>query len=368
MTGDNSQTGQLAFIRIPESVAAQLGSFRVDPEIPVPVELGPNGPDTSSLSWEMIVAGMLRFLAGQPEHEHADYYRDFVNAVKPDLAVELSTAGVLKAKNREFDLAEEIFQALAGLQPQEPEPYLNLAILHEDRADVLEQAGREAEAEAQREQAFALYKHLLAMEQPGPDSYFNAGFFYLKGRLFDRAQELFEHYLEIGQEETKLDKAQEIVDRLRTRTRADEDFKSAYDLIRMGKEAEGVETALRFCEANPTVPHGWFLAGWGRRRLGLYEQACEAFLKALELGQKEVDLYNELSICEMELGLLKDSRQHLETALRLEPENIKIMSNLGVLARRMGRDSEAAGFFRAVLDVDPRDELALSQLAQLEDE
>ena len=51
----------------------------------------------------------------------------------------------------------------------------------------------------------------------------------------------------------------------------------------------------------------------------------------------------------MELGMLPESRGRLERALRKEPENIKIISNLGVLARRQGRDDEAAGFFRIVL-------------------
>lgn len=366
MSDAMGKPGSLAFIRIPAEVAANLGSFRVNPEIPVPVELGPSGADPSSLSWEMMVAGMLRFLAENGGHEHADYYRSFVNAVKPDLVTELSTAGIMKAKNGEYELAEEIFRALAGLLPQAPEPLLNLAVLHEDRADALERSGRDAEAEGQRDAAFELYKRLLALDQPGPDAYFNAGFFFLKARSFDRALELFEQYLDMGQERAKLGKAKEIVDRLRTRSRADEDFKSSYDLIRMGREEEGVRKALGFCEANPDLPNGWFLVGWGRRRLGQYAEALTAFQKALELGQKEVDLYNELSICEMELGMLKESRTHLEAALRLEPENIKIMSNLGVLARRMGRDREAAGFFRAVLDLEPGDELALAQLKEIE--
>ncbi len=366
MSDATGKPGSLAFIRIPAHIAADLGSFRVNPDIPVPVELGSDGGDPSSLSWEMMVAGMLRFLADQGGHEHADYYRAFVNAVKPDLPTELSAAGIMKAKNGEYELADEIFRALAGLLPEAPEPLLNLAVLKEDRADALERSGREAEAEQMREAAFDLYKRLLSMEQPGPDAYFNAGFFFLKARSYDRALELFEQYLDMGQEKAKLGKAKEIVDRLRTRSRADEDFKSAYDLIRMGRETDGIRKAIDFCEANPSLPNGWFLVGWGHRRLGQYSDALAAFQKALELGQKEVDLYNELSICEMELGMLKDSRMHLEAALRLEPENLKIMSNLGVLSRRMGRDGEAAGFFRAVLDLEPGDELALAQLKELE--
>ena len=111
--------------------------------------------------------------------------------------------------------------------------------------------------------------------------------------------------------------------------------------------------------------NGWFLVGWGHRRLGRWAEGREAFLKALELGADEVDVLNELAICEMELGLLAESRGHLERALRKEPENVKIISNLGVVARKQGRNDEAAGFFRTVLDLEPDDALARDQLAEL---
>lgn len=68
----------------------------------------------------------------------------------------------------------------------------------------------------------------------------------------------------------------------------------------------------------------------------------------------------------MELGLLKESRGRLEAALRKEPDNLKIVSNLGVVARRQGRLDEAAGFFRTVLALEPGDRLAAEQLTELE--
>ena len=362
---DSARPGTLAFIRIPESMAVRIGSFTVDPAIPVPVELGPSGADLSGLSWEMIVAGMLRLLAAEPDAAHAVYYRDFVLAAKPGIFEELSETGILKARNGDYPVAEEIFKALSGLSPEAPEPMLNLAVLYEDSADALERAGKDELSEAVRDKAFAVYKRLLAMEPPFPDAFFNAGFFFLKARSFDRAGELFETFAGLSDDQAKVAKAREIVARLRTRSDADSSFRAAYDAIKMGREEEGVALALEFSAANPGVWNGWFLVGWGRRRLGRWAEGREAFLKALELGAEETDLLNELSICEMELGLLKESRGHLEAALRREPENVKIISNLGVVARRMGRADEAAGFFRAVLELEPGDRLALAQLEEL---
>lgn len=358
--------GNIVFIEIPAEMARPIGAFGVDPSIPVPVELGQEGSGLAGLSWEMIMAGMLRFLAYDPAGAHADYYRRFVLAVKPDIFAELSETGILKARNGELDIAEEIFRALAGLSPGAPEPVLNLAIVYEDRADALDRSGKEELAEAFRGKAFEAYKKLLAMDAPYPDAYFNAAYFHLKNRSFDQALKMFESYLDFGDDGEKLSRAREIVGKLRIRGEADAKFKEAYDFIRMGREETGIERARDFVEANPDVWNGWFLLGWGNRRLGRYEEGRAAFLKAVELGADEVDILNELSICEMELGMLAEGRKRLERALRKEPENIKIISNLGVMARKQGRDKEAAGFFRTVLELEPDDALAKAQLAELD--
>jgi Tfp pilus assembly protein PilF len=60
----------------------------------------------------------------------------------------------------------------------------------------------------------------------------------------------------------------------------------------------------------------------------------------------------------MELGELKAARKELEKALREEPESIKIISNLGMLAHKAGNRAEAEAFFRIVLDMDPNDPVA----------
>jgi tetratricopeptide (TPR) repeat protein len=357
--------GNIVFIQIPDSLARNIGTFQVDPDIAIPVELGNRGIDLSSLGWEMIVAGMLRVLAHDPGHAATDYYRRFVLAVKPDIFAELSETGILKARNGDLDVAEEIFLALSGLSPEAPQPILNLAILNEDRADQLDRLGKDELAEAVRGKVHGLYRRLLSMEQTYPEACFNAAFFQLKERNYDKALELFESYLSLGEDAAHLAKASEIAAKLRTRGSMDALFKEAYDFIRLGREEEGIARAKEFLAREPNVWNGWFLVGWGCRRLGRWEEGREAFLKVLDGAVEEVDTLNELAICEMELGLLADSRRHLEQALRKEPDNTKIISNLGVLARKAGNDAEAAGFFRTVLELEPRDQLAARQLAEL---
>ncbi|GAB1433399.1 tetratricopeptide repeat protein [Spirochaetota bacterium] len=360
--------GNIVFIKIPETMARLIGSFEVDPSILIPVELGAKGEDLSSFGWEMILAGMLRLLAFLPEHKDADYYRRFVQAVKPDIFTELSETAIVNAHNKEYGIAEEIFMALSGLAPDAPEPLLNLAILYEDKADSMEKTGQDDKAEELDSKAFDLYKKLFSMEPSYPDAYFNAAFFYLKKHSYEQALRCLEKYVELGEDDKKLAKARELAGTLKTRASADSVFKEAYDFIKMGREEESINRIKEFLAYNKDVWNGWFLLGWASRRLGRWEDGRKAFLEAIKLGGDGVDTLNELAICEMELNLLPESKKHLEKALHKEPENIKIISNLGVIAKKLGRLEEAMGFFRTVLEIEPNDHLAKAQIDELEKE
>jgi Flp pilus assembly protein TadD len=139
-------------------------------------------------------------------------------------------------------------------------------------------------------------------------------------------------------------------------------FKEAFDYIRLGEEDKGILKARDFLERHPGVWNGWFVLGWGLRRLERWADAAAAFRKAAELGGTGADIHNELAICQMELGELSEARKSLTIALREEPENIKVMSNMGIVALRMGRKDEAASFFRTILEFEPGDPLARSYL------
>jgi tetratricopeptide (TPR) repeat protein len=316
------------------------------------------------LSWEMILSGMIRVVADPAiSAEDADYYRHFVLAVKPDILEEFTEAAILKARNGDYDLALEIITALRGLFPASPSVLLNTALILENRAAALEKAGREEAAEAEYESAHQAYRELLALHPPFPDGLFNAGFFYMRRQNFLKARDCFSAYLALEQAPTQLptdkrDRAREIVKEIGSRNLDDELFREAYDFIRLGEEQKGLEKIRVFLEQHPRVWNAWFILGWGLRRISRWEDAAAAFKTALDLGGDNSDTRNELAICLMEQDQFRDARKHLEAALREEPENVKIIANLGVLALRNGEDDEAAGFFRTVLELEPEDPVA----------
>lgn len=364
----DSLLSDIIFITLPPDLDRMIGDFNLDPGIPLPVETRGEGDawDAGELRWEMIIAAILKLLAYKPDHEDIAYYRNLALAAKPDLADELSQAAVSKAQNADFKPAEEIFRALGGLLPNNPAPRLNLALLHEQVADAAEAASRPEEAEKKREQAFLMYKELLAEDDPPAEVYLNAGYFALKTQSFDTAVRHLSHYLQLEPESERSEEISRLIAEIEKHNLVDNLFKEAYDFIRLGKEDEGIERIREFLAGHPDVWNAWFILGWGLRRLERYEDAAAAFEKALELGPRKPDTLNELAICRMETGAFADSEKLLVDALRQEPDNVKFVSNLGILALKREDHEEARAYFLAALEIEPNDVLALQYLQKLE--
>ncbi len=372
----------LVFISLPEDFVGTNSNFTLDPTVRLPVQTESHDKDTSAfnlenLTWEQILSGILTVLAYDKKNANKEYYRSLLLAAKPNIKQELTDAAILKAKNEDFDIAEEIFLALQGIDPNDMANTLNMALFFDQRADSYRRSSLFEDADAYDDTAFHYYKQVMESEDLIPDAFFNAGFFFLKQKNFSRTKECFETYValtanlteeQIGKSgDYKRERAQEIINDIEKRNLDDELFKSAYDFISMGEEEKGLEAIRSFIEKNPSVWNAWFMLGWALRRLERWEDAKAALEQAISCDGANTDTYNELAICLTELGDFAGAKNYLSKAMQLESENTKIMSNLGYLALKEGNFEEARLFFLAVLEFDPNDKIAQEMLKSIEE-
>jgi tetratricopeptide (TPR) repeat protein len=369
------------YISIPENFVASDEAFKIDPKILLPVQKKPDEAPGSfnptEITTEQILAGILTVLAYDKKNEHLDYYRSIIKKVKPNIKKELCEAAILKTKNEDFDLAEEIFLALNGLDPEDPAIILNLALFLDQRADSYRNSGLNDDADAYDNDAGEYYASAMNAEPPLPDAFFNAGFYYMKQHKYREAKDAFETYValtcdasddELGENGVyKKERAQEILDNIKNQNMDDESFRAAYDFISKGQEEKGLEEIRRFLQNNPKVWNAWFMLGWGLRRLERYADAKMAFLEALKCGgDSNADTYNELSLCHVQEKEFDEAKNALLKAMAIEPESTKIISNLGYLALAQGNNEEARSYFTTVLEYDPNDRIAAAELLKLE--
>ena len=382
----------VVFIPVPEALSffpvgkkGQEAAFQLDPSIHIPVEIdsadgqvntGENSLLADNLSGEAILSGMLRIISAPDEYniqpEWVDYYKRFVLTVKPEIYHEFTGASIVKAKNKEFDMALEISAVLEGLFPGSPGVLLNKALILEKKAATLKKNGRDVTKE--NSETLEAYEDVLSLEPVLPDALFNAGFFFTRLGDYKRAKDCFSSYVSAGEgselsEEIplelpaeKLKQAKRIIADISSQGLDDSSFIEAYDCINTGNDEEGLSKIRDFLQKNPKAWNGWFVLGWTLRKLGRYGDSLESLKKAAELGGNGGDLRNETAICHMELGNFKEAQKELEKALREEPLNIKIVSNMGILAMKTGDRAKAESYFRYALELDPEDPLARSFL------
>jgi tetratricopeptide (TPR) repeat protein len=143
-------------------------------------------------------------------------------------------------------------------------------------------------------------------------------------------------------------------------------------LIEENRAGEALEDLRTKIEARPKSRQLWFLLGWTLRSLERWNEAESALSKSLELGKEHraspkgmSDALNELAICQMEQGKIKEARRSLETALGYQPFDTKIICNLGVLELKAGEKEKADAFFQSALVYDPEDPVALRYVEQM---
>lgn len=370
------------FVKIPEGANFSSGAMKIDTSVELPVQKknrdDPIEKDFAKLSEEQILSGILTVLAYDRENANNPYYRKLITEVRPNIKKELSEAAILKTHDEDWELAEEIWLAVSGIDPNDMAVVLNLAIFYDQKADSYRRNSLNEDADAYDDSALRYYKKVLDSDKEIPDGYFNAGFFYLKKSEYGEAKACFENYLglvaDVSDEKLgengiyKKERAQEIINKISNRNLENDRFHDAYKYIAGGQEEKGLEEIRKFLSDNPAVWNAWFLLGWGLRKLGRFSDAKAAFLKARECdgGDENADTLNELAICQMETGELDEAYSTLKEALVMDGENTKIISNLGYLSLKLGKNEEAKKYFEVVLEIDPDDKIATAELAKLQ--
>ena len=332
----------IRYIKVPKGMRVESDTFRLDPGIMLPVQLreGETRLTADGISLESIVSGMLTLIAYDENHKDVQYYKDFVFTIDPTLPEKLCQAAIAKEQQKDYSFAEELFLAVYHLLPQSAS-CINLATLYSAAAVDARDRGDE-----EMEDGFLLRaKHTLSdgLRRFGENPEVLAeisSFEAFMGNL-EEAREYLERYMRVAEEGEKKQEMKKLMSRIDLQLANDEAIKEAYDFIMLGENDKAIEAASSFISRNSGVWNGYFLRAWAERKNGRYEDARKDLMKCLELGERSADIYNELSISELEIGDRTLAETYLETAADLDPENLTVASNLAYLYLQDGRFDEA---------------------------
>ena len=358
---------QIRYISVPESINTKLGSFVVDPNKKLPVQLpdGKKDMDENDVSVENIVSGMLTIIAYDEAHPNFHYYKDFINNLEPGLAEKLNTAAIAKEQQKDYDFAEELFLAVYHLLPQSAS-CINLATLYSFRAV----DARDKKNDDDEDNYLLLAKRTLqdGLKRFGENENVLselASFEAYMGNLED-AKEYLDRYMAVATEGEKKQEMKKILKQINFQLENDNEIKEAYDFVMLGLPDKALPVIEKFISSNPKVWNGYFLKGWALRIAKRYKEAKEALLECIKLGESNSEIYNELSICELEDGNRELAKTYLESAADLDNENLNILSNLSILHLMDGEFDEAREYLEKARYLSGDDKIVKELIDQYE--
>jgi|GEM_PF-2223309 len=367
MPSENKSLEHLLWIDLPDDMDTSLGDFTLNPSIPLPFE--PEGKEDANIddvTWDKVIAAALLVLANSPSHEYADYYRSFLNALRPNLFGELNEAYKEKINEKDWNTAEDIVLALRGLKPASTKPRHALAKLYAAKAISERKKGDKVAAESYENAAEAAFGELLAGGKPPEDAWFDAGIFRYNRGDFLRASETLDFFLKTAEKGKKRSKAEELVRLCHDGGQASEIYREAYAALSANQIEKGLAAARIFKDAHPSGWTGSFLLGWALRLSENWQESRECLEEARNKGCKDSKLYHELAICARALGDFAASADALEEALRQDPEDLMIITNMAIVKIEQGKRKEAERWVQTALTLEPDNPICLALLKKIE--
>ncbi len=345
----------IVFITIPKTIIIEDENFKFDPSIPIPVQIA-DGSDAidvkNGIKVEMIAAGLIKVVAHDPENENAAYYQDMLRAMQPDIVHELQLAAIAKANNGELDFAQELFLVCSYLNSNIPEIFVNLSVLYAQKAK--EKKDEKLFEEFTQKQLNVLNRGLKS--NPLSELLLaEIGLLHLYLGNEELAYEHLQSYLKIAQPSEKKEIIEKQFKELAKKVESDQLLQEALDEMHLGNETQALHLINSYIDLYPKSWSPHFIRGWALRRLKDYPAAQDSFLKCLELGESNSDIYNELSICALEMNQRDLAKDYLGIALDLEDDNVAILCNLALLELQDENYAEAEYLLKRAKEVDEND-------------
>lgn len=139
----------------------------------------------------------------------------------------------------------------------------------------------------------------------------------------------------------------------------------AGSLRRAGRIDEAIAAYRTLLAREPELPDSWYNLGWLQRQARQFEDSLLSYGEALKRGVRdpeEVHL-NRAVILSDHLARHEEAEAELEAALKLRPDYLPALLNLGNLHEDRGNREGAEKMYRRAVEAAPDNALALSRLA-----
>lgn len=144
-----------------------------------------------------------------------------------------------------------------------------------------------------------------------------------------------------------------------------ESLEKGLSLVKNGQYAEAIPLLEGASRNSPDNAALWCNLGLCYWQSGRMDEALKALRKGVDLASGSPEAYEYLGLAYIDAGSFEDARSVLVTANQIDPDNVRIITALGVVEMKTDRNKEAFRCFMGALDRDGEYAPAIYNLAVL---
>ncbi len=347
---------KLFFISMEGRSEHYIDGFKVREDVPLPVLIPESETiSTDHITSENMMAGMLKIIENEPDHENLDYYRSFIYTVRPDIEAHMSSIAYEAETNFHFSEAIGIYTLILTLNPTATDMLLNLAVCYDEFAEYTLSKGDEQQSSHFKDKASEYFIQIDALKEKNERAYYYLGRFYTENSNYSKAIDYFQEFIKSTKDDERKKEAINFVNELRILGLEDDLYKNALFHYECEKYEESLKFISGYIHSYPHSWHGHYLKGQILYRMGQFRDAINSYSTALESNIESSEILNSMGLSYMEIGEYSKSNKYFFKALNIDPDNLSIYYNLALLAKYRSDYLEAIKFCDIILEFNKDD-------------
>jgi tetratricopeptide (TPR) repeat protein len=128
---------------------------------------------------------------------------------------------------------------------------------------------------------------------------------------------------------------------------------AAHDLAQDGEPDEALRMACNILNENPNEPRALFLAAYVFLQAERFGMAYNVLKRASEIVPFREQVWNNLGMACMKMGLIDEARKYLNKAMKINPRNSAAINNMALICVNEGEPKKAISLADKSLAINP---------------
>lgn len=327
-------------------VLLKKGEYPILPDDMVKIAKENENGGEGGIKLPVLINGMIYLLGCDRNFKYSSLYKDFLKNAKGIKSYIINK--IEEKKDLDLEGALIHLNALCEIEPKKENLYNRVIhlmnMLEKTSLNLLE------------DEIVRSLEYLCSEYEDFPMPFYHLGEYYINKDM-DKAKIYLRKCVEY--DETKID-AMDLLERIKSV----EDYDLAVEAVKEGRGGEVLKNLILITEDQPTNLDAKYYLAVALRQSNHNEKALMV-LKELSEEMERQEVYAEIALNLAALSEWDAAIDYFKQALKIKPDEIGIVCNIGVCYLNIGNIEEAEKTFALANRIDPNDEISASWLAKI---